>query len=245
MEVVGKPHRPAPHMTMATMDPSSDEQLEAIRDSNHKPAGDQGVPPAASLENDSVIARRRHCLALKVLLFVVVASATLALDQMSKHWAQSDLQYRKNASISVIHNSLSLTYVRNPAGAWGLLGGLDKKLRHVVLLSTSVLAVAILAFLIPRGRSLVDLAAMGAVLGGAVGNLLDRLRWHYVIDFVDWHRYIKWPTFNLADVAITVGVILLAVGMLRNELARKGSDFDEPQSSDGPTDFRDRPSEKS
>ncbi|MCD6498604.1 MAG: signal peptidase II [Deltaproteobacteria bacterium] len=207
----------------------------------HSRADSRGPTPGGHQDGRTGGARHAQLRTVKVLLFVLVAATTLALDQTSKHWAQSDLQHRKNASISVIEGSLSLTYVRNPAGAWGLLGGLDKQVRHVVLLSTSLLAVVILAFLVPRGKSLVDLAAMGAVLGGAVGNLLDRLRWHYVVDFVDWHRYIKWPTFNLADVAITVGVILLAAGMLRNELSRSTSD-DAP-SSEVPADFRDKPSE--
>jgi signal peptidase II len=147
------------------------------------------------------------------LLVCLVAVASLTLDVASKHWAQHTLQRHPQKRVVVAKGWLALTYARNSAGAWGMLRSLDRDFRHLVLSSVSAVSLLVLAFLIyscPRERRLVA-AALAAVMGGALGNLADRLRWGYVVDFVDWHKGVRWPIFNVADVAITAGVVVLAV----------------------------------
>lgn len=61
----------------------------------------------------------------------------------------------------------------------------------------------------------------GSLLGGALGNLHDRLRWGYVVDFIDWHRVVEWPIFNVADIAITLGMVFLAVFLFTSDRKTK------------------------
>ncbi len=118
----------------------------------------------------------------------------------------------RTAPVAVIENFWHFKYVENPGAAWGLLGRVDPALRvpffHVVSL-------AAIAFILHFFRKLRDdqrylQVALALVLGGAVGNYFDRVLRNYVIDFIDWHWFqdpnLHWPTFNIADSAICVGV---------------------------------------
>jgi signal peptidase II len=120
--------------------------------------------------------------------------------------------------VDVLPGLVALTLVLNPGLAFGVLGGLPVAWRWLVaalslgaLLVLSRVAVRVLA---PGG--LPDRLAIGLIFGGAVGNLIDRARFGAVVDFVDLHyRGWHWPAFNVADAAITVGVALLALRLLR------------------------------
>jgi signal peptidase II len=140
-------------------------------------------------------------------------AALLVFDLVSKHWAQVDLQHRPRRRIELVKGWLNLSYVRNPAGAWGFMRGMDSNKRHYLLLAVSLAAVGILVVLLARSRP--DQTwlriSLTCILAGAVGNIVDRVRWRYVVDFIDWHKGFKWPTFNVADIAITVGVVMMAV----------------------------------
>lgn len=131
----------------------------------------------------------------------------VACDQAAKWAAQAWLAPR-HASIPLIPGLLQLTYVNNTGAAFGLLRG------HSSLFI--VLAVAIAAWLVTelaqRTHPPASRLALGLILGGAVGNLIDRLRVGFVIDFIDLR---VWPVFNLADSAITIGVMLLMWAALR------------------------------
>jgi len=117
--------------------------------------------------------------------------------------------------LTVIPGFWSLKYVENPGAAWGLLSGIEDRFRLPFFHLVS--AVAILFITLFYRRLQADQAllavALSLVLGGAVGNYIDRLARNYVIDFVDWHWKNQpgwhWPTFNLADSAICVGVSLM------------------------------------
>lgn len=149
---------------------------------------------------------------------LLLISTLLAVDLYSKHWAQVALQKRPKKQVVLVKGYLNLTYVRNPAGAWGLMRSLDPQVRHVVLLLVSFVAVGILLLLLIRsGSDQIWLrVALACILAGAIGNIVDRVRWRYVVDFIDWHRWFRWPTFNVADIAITVGVLMLAVEIFIN-----------------------------
>jgi signal peptidase II len=117
----------------------------------------------------------------------------------------------------VIDGVLSLTLVQNRGLAFGLLGGVPPGWRWmVVLLSFAALAVLVRVALrvLPRG-GVIDHGTLGLIFGGAVGNLIDRWRLGAVVDFVDvYYRAWHWPAFNLADSAITVGVVVLALRLM-------------------------------
>jgi signal peptidase II len=116
----------------------------------------------------------------------------------------------------LVHGFFDLVHVRNTGVAFSLLSNLDHRWVHPFLILATVLAMgavfAYIAYLPCRGAAPVGL---GLILGGAVGNLIDRARLGYVVDFIDlyWRNH-HWPTFNVADVGISVGVVLLLIDMV-------------------------------
>ena len=146
---------------------------------------------------------------------VPVVSALLlgAADQATKVWAVGNLPLYEPRVL--VHGLFDLVHVRNTGVAFSLLSNLDHRWVHPFLILATVLAVgavlAYIAYLPCRGAAPVGL---GLILGGAIGNLIDRARLGYVVDFLDlyWRGH-HWPTFNVADVGITVGVVLLLIDM--------------------------------
>ena len=145
------------------------------------------------------------------------AALLLAADQASKWWILEvlDLPERRNVPLlSAGPLGLDLTMVWNRGVTFGLLSG-DGPLNHLVL---ALLAAAIALFLLrwmTRAETPWVAVALGAVIGGAVGNVIDRLRFGAVVDFVDAHAWgWHWYVFNLADAAIVCGVATLVVDAL-------------------------------
>jgi signal peptidase II len=140
-------------------------------------------------------------------LFLIIAAFVVALDQISKLWVRS---YLDSYETIPLVGCLSLTNVRNTGSAFGLFANQVFLLTVVAI----VVLVAILLFYRYFSRSnILGISALGLVFGGAVGNLIDRLRFGYVTDFVDvrlWRDF-HWPAFNVADSAITVGSIMLVI----------------------------------
>jgi signal peptidase II len=140
-------------------------------------------------------------------LFLIIAAFVVALDQISKLWVRS---YLDSYETIPWVGCLSLTNVRNTGSAFGLFANQVFLLTVVAI----VVLVAILLFYRYFSRSnILGISALGLVFGGAVGNLIDRLRFGYVTDFVDvrlWRDF-HWPAFNVADSAITVGSIMLVI----------------------------------
>jgi signal peptidase II len=140
-------------------------------------------------------------------LFLIIAAFVIVLDQISKLWVRSHLGLYET---SPVIGCLSLTHVRNTGSAFGLFANQAFLLTIVAI----VVLVAILLFYRYFSRSnILGISALGLVFGGAVGNLIDRLRFGYVTDFVDvrlWRDF-HWPAFNVADSAITVGSIMLVI----------------------------------
>ena len=145
----------------------------------------------------------------------VLAAAILVADQITKWWALHGLRFGE--AVPVISGFFSLTLVMNPGLAFGMLAGVPETFRWMVgLLSIGavVILAVIAARLLPTGGPWTRLA-LGLIFGGAAGNLIDRLRFGAVVDYLDfyWGAY-HWPAFNVADSAITVGVTILAFRML-------------------------------
>jgi len=162
--------------------------------------------------------------------FLVAAAAiTFAADFLTKLWAVSTFQASDTPgqSITVIDGFLELVLHHNTGGAWSLLHDASDSVRLPFFIAISVLAVVLIVIAYKRLGPALPKGTAGAgrwaarwgfalVLGGALGNLLDRIRDSAVIDFVRIHAWWggedhSWPVFNVADVAIVVGVLLLMV----------------------------------
>ena len=139
---------------------------------------------------------------------LLVALAIVLLDQASKEWVRA--AFSLHESVPVLPGFFDLTHTRNTGAAWGMFSGQN--------LALSILAMAMLAALVLFRRNLLSpgrlhRVALGLLCGGILGNLFDRLRLDYVVDFLDFHfRGSHFPAFNVADSAICVGVGLYVLG---------------------------------
>jgi len=153
----------------------------------------------------------------------LVSIVSLAADVASKSWAEHHLDSYPG-TVEIWKNHLTLLLAKNRGGAWGLLQSTSENVRRPFFLLVSVAAIAFIMTLYrrlqPRQRALKW--GLPLVLGGALGNVFDRIRYGHVIDFIDAHLIYKgvekhWPTFNVADVAICVGVGLMAIDMFASK----------------------------
>ena len=145
-------------------------------------------------------------------MLLVIAAVTLLTDQVIKYLAITRLApIRVWAPIPSLANFFTFTYTTNTGVAFGLF----KDLGPIFVGVAVVVIVVIILYQreVPEEAWLVHLA-LGLQLGGAAGNLTDRLRLGHVVDFIHFHF---WPVFNVADSAIVVGVILLSIAMLRDK----------------------------
>lgn len=152
----------------------------------------------------------------KYRLVLIVLGSVLVLDQITKmmveHWM------RLHQSIEIIPNFVRLTYIRNTGAAFGFLAGDPSMLRVLFFVVTTIVAIGCIFYLLKNlpSEETGTTASLSLILGGALGNLFDRVRMGEVIDFIDLHWYqLHWPAFNVADAAISVGVVLLLIQMLR------------------------------
>ena len=139
-----------------------------------------------------------------------LALCVASVDQVSKVWI------RENISIGQSWLEIGffrVTHVINTGAAFGIFQGQTFLLTVVGLIAVAVIIIYVLVFhrAFPYFNRLLDRAAVGLILGGAAGNLIDRIRLGHVTDFIDFNF---WPVFNVADSAVTVGVILLSCSLL-------------------------------
>lgn len=172
-------------------------------------------------------------LLLKRLPFLLVIAVTVIVsDQVTKYMAVKNLTHSfgdqtdwrrfvegghpvARSGYSVIDGVWDFQYVENPGAAWGLLSRANESFRAPFFVVVSIIAsVLILNYYVRSPERLaIRRWALALVFGGAIGNFIDRIRLSYVIDFIDWHWKDKWhwPTFNIADAAISIGVVLLLI----------------------------------
>jgi signal peptidase II len=146
----------------------------------------------------------------RYLLLALLGVMIVVVDQVTKYWIMQSM--RLHESIPIIPNLFSLTYIRNPGAAFGLLAGSSNAFRMVFFGITSLFALALLGTILLRlpEKDWMGQLSIAGILGGAIGNLIDRLRFGEVIDFLDVYvESYHWPAFNVADSAITVGVACL------------------------------------
>ena len=139
----------------------------------------------------------------------------IILDQLVKIYVDKTMYLYQ--SIEVLENFFHITYIRNKGAAFGILSGANESLRVPFFLTVSAIAIVVIIYTIYTYREESQLFpfSMALILGGAIGNMIDRIRLGEVIDFVDVHWYTHhWPAFNVADSAITIGVTLLIINIL-------------------------------
>jgi len=135
-------------------------------------------------------------------LYLIISFVILILDLFTKYIVQKNLVPYE--SIPVIDNIFHITYVQNTGAAFSILKG--KTLFFAVVSLIIVAIIALILFKFPIKQRILG-NGLAMILGGALGNLIDRLRFGYVVDFLDFR---VWPVFNIADCLIVVGVIILA-----------------------------------
>ncbi|HSJ05671.1 MAG TPA: signal peptidase II [Longimicrobiales bacterium] len=152
----------------------------------------------------------------KLALFFVVLAGVLVLDVSTKLMVQQNFHLYQQ--VDIVGEYLRLTYIYNPGAAFGIQLGEYSREIFLVLSLVALAALAAMYWFTPAGDR-VRLLAIALICGGAVGNLIDRIRSEAgVVDFIDIGvGDIRWPVFNVADMAVTTGAIILALSLWREE----------------------------
>jgi signal peptidase II len=147
------------------------------------------------------------------------AILVVVLDQLTKAWILSGLDLREIRQQPILPPILNFTWVENRGVSFGLFG--DGSARWMLSLFSIVVA-GVLGWWALRADRRLLISAIGLVMGGAIGNVIDRIRFGFVVDFIDFSgtRVFPW-VFNVADSAITIGVLLLILDSLLSERAAK------------------------
>lgn len=159
---------------------------------------------------------------MRDLLPVGIAASVVIVDQLTKLWIMTNFALHEQQNI--IPGFFDLVYVTNTGAAFGFLAGDKNLLRQIFFVGVALVAMVVIVYayghLKKQGRIFVY--SLGLIGGGAIGNLIDRLRFGSVVDFLDFYlgRH-HWPAFNAADSAITIGVGLFMLGTLLQHLAEK------------------------
>ncbi len=143
---------------------------------------------------------------------LLISTIVLALDQISK--AIIDITMKTTQSIEIIKNFFALTYYQNNGAGWGIFSG---RVSLLILLTFLVLII-LYRYMYSFKSNKRNILAFGLLIGGIVGNLLDRLIFGFVRDFLDFTIFgYDFPIFNISDMAIVVGIFLLIVAIFKGE----------------------------
>jgi signal peptidase II len=143
------------------------------------------------------------------LIGLAIAALVMVLDQWSKSYVLGPLDLRRVRHID-LSSFLDFTYMENRGISYGMLQATNMEMRWLLVLLTATIAVVVLVWLM-RERRLGDIAGLALILGGAIGNIIDRYSYGYVVDFIDFQVAGLRPfaIFNVADAAITIGVVII------------------------------------
>lgn len=151
----------------------------------------------------------------KVIFLIAISFTVIFFDQVSKSWIEN--KFSLYQSIQIIPNFLHITYIQNTGGAFGILSEFKGFYFKTFFIFFSLLTIGVVGFLYCKLKPNQYAPALGIalIIGGAIGNLIDRIRLGGVIDFIDVHYYSHhWPAFNIADSAISIGAVFLGVLIL-------------------------------
>lgn len=150
----------------------------------------------------------------------MIFSLIIILDQASKIVIQSIFNDNPYKVIHVIKNFFLIRYVENKGAVWGIFSQSSNTIipKLITIFSLAALVIVIYFFLKLESKCKFELTSLSFIIGGAVGNLIDRLIQGYVVDFLEVYvKNFRWPTFNVADSFISIGVILLIISIWRGK----------------------------
>ena len=150
--------------------------------------------------------------------FYLLAAGVLILDHLTKWLVRTRMDLHE--AIELVPNLLRLSYVRNTGVAFGLFADFQSAWKPYVLAAMAVVAVAVILVYstrMPYNRVLLQVA-LAITMGGILGNFTDRVVHGFVVDFIEFHyrEMFYWPTFNVADSAISIGIALLLIDTVKN-----------------------------
>ncbi len=160
---------------------------------------------------------------MSAVVFIVAVAIIVVLDRISKQWIVTNIFL--NDGFPVIKGFFNIVYVRNFGGAFSIL----QHKKYLFMVMGIAVPVLLIYFLKDKFSRLSYLIAASMIVGGAIGNLIDRFCFGYVIDFLQFGRF---PVFNVADSFITVGVTFLAVLMIIDDFSQKKSAQPEEEKGD-------------
>lgn len=145
-------------------------------------------------------------------MIYIIIIVGLILDYGTKLWALDRL--KGQADITIIEGFFDLSYLENRGAAFGIFQG---RVYLLAVVTSIIMAVLFIAYLKAKKRTMLLTVSTGMILTGAVGNLIDRLTYGFVVDFISWHwkDTYYFPTFNVADIFITLGTGLLILYILK------------------------------
>ena len=151
-----------------------------------------------------------------IILFVLGAATIVFLDQITK--AAIVKNFLLHESHTVMDGFFNIVYVMNPGAAFGFLADMSETFRYLFFIGITVLVMMLIIYYIVKIESQNKLYVLSLTLifAGAVGNLIDRIRFGAVVDFLDFYiGTAHWPAFNVADSSITIGAVLIVWGMIK------------------------------
>jgi signal peptidase II len=152
----------------------------------------------------------------KYLLFFVTTATVIILDQITKIYISSTMSIHESSA--VIEGFFNITYIRNPGAAFGFLAGASPIFRQVFFLSAAIAVILLILYGIRKSgeKELPLVFSLSLLSAGAAGNLIDRVRFGEVVDFLDIYvGHYHWPAFNIADAAISTGAAIMILIMLK------------------------------
>jgi len=138
---------------------------------------------------------------------IIISVLIILIDQITKYFVETNL-YQKQ--IEIIDNVFAFTYVQNRGGAWGIMSNFS-----VLFLILVPIIVIFICKIVSKSKNNLEITAWYMIIGGALGNYIDRITKGYVVDFLDFYI---WPVFNIADIFVVVGCILLIINSLKNDI---------------------------
>lgn len=153
---------------------------------------------------------------MKKKFLILIIIFIIAIDQFAKFLVVSNLQ---GQSIELMENVLNLTYVENTGGAYGI--GATSSI--LILIGLNVLIIAVLIKLLYEAKQNISKLGLSLALAGGISNLLDRILRGFVVDYIDINPIIKYPVFNIADISIVIGIIILIVYIIKTSMQKQES----------------------
>lgn len=143
----------------------------------------------------------------------IISLVCIIIDQIIKVVITTNVEFAH--SINVVNNFFRITYLQNTGAAWSILSG-----NRILLIIVTIIALGIIYYVFLKNKKIKNYESilLGLLLGGIIGNLIDRVRFGYVIDYLDFNIFsYHYPVFNFADICIVISIIILVIISLKED----------------------------